>query len=78
MNEWKTDILVKHNLVELVPDNVFLYKFGYWSEYTDAQMQVICDLGLKYQILSVQMIGRDMMKGFSNTRMIIVVEKKEG
>jgi len=44
MDEWKAQIMNQYSLEELVPDNVFLYKFGYWG-YSDAQMQVVCDLG---------------------------------
>ena len=76
MDEWKIDLLSRYDIVEVVPDNVFLYKFKSWILYTDSELRVLTDLGLNYQILSIQIISKDAGLNLGKRRMLIVVGKK--
>jgi hypothetical protein len=79
MEEWKNELLNKYDLEELVPDNVFLYKYGLkinFNENMNKQfMEVFRDLGLHYQILSI--LQDPILAALWKSRILIVVGKKQ-
>ena len=75
MEEWKEQLVKQYNLEELVPDNVFLYKFKMMS-FQESELELISIMGVYYQILSIEILSNADLGALNKPRMLIVVAKK--